>query len=355
VIAFDSLVISIPAQEMAADPYQGSVFDASRIKTLSVPPDLKVAVELFAGAHAGGTPLKCIARPEMFTHGRAREWLGGAIGGATNHLALSDGRTLKLIPGLKNHVFVYGLQSAERRLALKRLLRQAPELFPQFASQVNSVHQAPVGSLPKVPALALLRPEPATAPMMWFYPFYFNRHSLEDSVDHVLGWGAPEAVHLKEFKSVTYLPLTECAIEDSGFTRLVAESISRAYFQPGGCLLIRLPLPGAELAKRIHGALEGIAAAAVALPRARAQNIFLLAQDIGERALMAIAPQLSLVMHQSVEFWRYTRSLYESAATVRVCLERGEEQAAPLKNLYAQAFGRPADILTLERTTDGVT
>jgi hypothetical protein len=230
-------------------------------------------------------------------------------------------------------------------------LQQAPELLAQFASQVNSCQgNAADGSAPPPPPVVRLRREPGAAPLLWFYPFYFNRHSVADSVDHVLGWGEPESVKLRAFTSVTYLPLTECAIRDPGFQRVVAEAIGRTYFDATGCLLIRLPAPASQLPSRFELTIQCLAAARMAMPRVRARNIFFVAHDLAERTLAPVAARLSFILHESVEFWCYTRALYEGAAKIRVALARGEApgnaSADPrLREFYTQAFGRTPEFL----------
>ncbi len=340
-------MISVPASALRGNAYFGSVFDASRLKDLALTPDLRLAVDVVASNHNGSKALQCVARPEMFTHGRSLEWLRSALPGVTDHLALSDGHTLKLIPGLKNHVFLYGLQTEERRLAFRNLLRRVPELWPQYESQVNSHHSS------SVPAVAMLRATPATSSILWFYPLYLNRHSIEDSVNHVLGWGEPENRRLDKFSAVTYVPLTECACKDPGFQRVVADTVLRAYFDSSGCLLIRLPLPEAELAQRVYLALESINAGAEHLPRVRPTNIFLVANDIPERTLAAVAARLTLILHLSVEFWCYTGALYAAAAQVRTTLERGLENPLALtQGLHLEAFGRLPDVIRPPYRTD---
>lgn len=159
VFGSESLVISVPARDLAAIAIPGSIFDTALLANPLLPADLRLAVDTVKSLSGGAAaPLFCVARPEMFTHGRALSWLREKIGGATDHICLSDGESAKLIPELRNHLFTYGLHSHRRAQEFKRLLRRAPELLEQFDSQVNSFHRVGTDSLAVEPAPTLAMP-----------------------------------------------------------------------------------------------------------------------------------------------------------------------------------------------------
>ena len=344
------MVISLPARELARLTISASVFDMTVVSRAPLSADLRVAVELICSAYcgAGDAPIRCVARPEMFTHGASLAWLKQKLGPINEHIALSDGSAVKLLPEFRNHVFTYGLQSQRRNNEFKILMRRAPELLGQCTSQINSFHRVASHGLASEPTPSLLMfPAPKPVDTVWFYGFYLNPHSLDDSAERMLNWGDLEGPPLADFKEITYVPLTECAVKDASFQRMLAEMIVSIYFDRRKCLLIRLPLPGFELTERMRIALEGIRGAAAHLPQARSKNIFLLGDDISEASLQHIGPRLVFILHQTFEFWRYSRAVYTNAEEVIVHLDaewkRPSESARKFLN---QAFGQPPRFVT---------
>jgi hypothetical protein len=338
-----SWVLSVPARGLALADVPGSVFDAEALLAMPLAPDLRRAVGLALRAHGGaGVPVRCVVRPEIFTHGRSLAWLKEKLGPVTDHLNLSDGTAVKLIPGLRNHMFTYGLHAQGHAQEFKKLLRRAPELLGQIQSQVNSFHRVVTQGMaiePKATLLSAAAPEPA-APVS-FHGFYMNPHSSEDSAENMLSWGEREGPKLAGFDHVTYIPLTECAARDAGFQRMVAEAVAETFFHPKVCLLIRVPAGLAELPDRLRVGIDGIRTAGLHLPQARAKNIFLVDNDLPEAALTGLGSRLSLVLHQSFEYWCYTRGLYKSADKVVYFLDADwKRPSETAKRLLREAFGQ---------------
>lgn len=127
-------------------------------------PALRLALRLVvAHADAAQLRLRFVARPEIFTHCRARAWLDANIGDVADHLILTDGATLKTLPGLRNHMFFYPRGVPAREAALRHLVTLAPELFAGLASQVNGALFFRLGAEPVSPPLRLLRDADSTA------------------------------------------------------------------------------------------------------------------------------------------------------------------------------------------------
>ncbi len=305
-------------------------------------PDLRVALDLIAAKCAvKDATLRCVARPEMYTNGKPLEWLRGKLPGVTDHLNLSDGTSLKLIPHFRNHLFAYGLQSSHRLASFKMLMRRAPELLSQYETQVNSVHCVSEHKNVAPASAQAVMPDAAIPPtVVWMYAFYCNPHSVEDSVNQMLSWGELERNNLDSLGKVTYVPLTEVATKDLSFQSTLAKSIVTTYFDQGICLLIRLPSPGLDLPSRLKMGLEGIRSVGLHLPRARATNIFFLADDLSERTMTSAGSQLSLVIHESFEYWRYTQSLYRAAAQISFHHYRSARLMRETKNLLTECFGQ---------------
>jgi len=351
----EPLVISVPACELAHVALTGSVFDAKLMEGASISADLKIAVDLIAAAYRRGgatEPLRCVARPEVFTHGASLDWLQNALGPIKQHLCLSDGTSVKLIPQLRNHLFTYGIQSHQRYADFKKLMRRAPELLAQYDSQVNSFHRGEYSDPAVEPASSTLLPmAPLAAAASWSFGFYLNPHSLEDSAEHMLKWGEIEERPLAEFQKITYIPLTEAAANDAYFQRRVAEMIAPIYFDPTQCLLIRLPMLQSELTTRMTIALDGIRKSRLHLPQARSKNIFFLSGDLSEASIAPVRSRLKWVLHQTFEFWRYTGALYQEAQEIMVYLDADRTSSLEIaRNFYLQAFGRAPRFMMSNRS-----
>jgi hypothetical protein len=347
VIRYDSLVVSVPAPALGNGPLPGSVFPLSTLRKLQVAPELQLAVDVMAArCPRGGADLLCIARPEMFTHGQSLAWLKQQIGDVSDHLFFSDGHTLKLVPGLRNHVFTYGLQSRDNRDAFRRLMRWAPELLGQVEVQVNSFHRLTNDSGLSEPfPLALLAVEPTPVGMVWLYGLYLNPHSVEDSANQMLSWGELAGATLPPFERYSYVAVTDAALQQAGFIRMLAARIERAYFDPGAGILIRLPAGSDELKSRLTVTLQAVINTGVRLPRTRAKNIFFLSGDLSEATLKALGTRLSFVWHQSGDFWRFTRRLYAEAGDITLYLDK-EWQSVPdtAAGFATSAFGRSTEM-----------
>jgi len=357
-VTAEPLVISVPARELVLVPIPGSVFETSVFNGAFISAELRLALELVATAYreAGGAgPVRCVARPEIFTHGPALHWLKRALGAVSQHVCLSDGTSIKLIPGFRNHLFTYGLYSHQRFVDFKKLLRRAPELLAQCHSQVNSFHRIDHQGLASEPIISLMqRTAPLSAASGWYFGFYLNPDSLEDSAEHMLNWGELQEPSLTDFEKVTYIPLTEAAAHDVNFQRVVAEMIAPAYFDPTHCLFIRLPPLGSDLTDRMRLALDGIRRCRLHIPRVRSRNIFFSSGDLPEDFLASVGSRLSLLLHQSFEFWRYTKPLYQQAREVVVFLDRQwKDPSESAQKLYLAGFGRAPRFMLSVHAPDG--
>ena len=338
----EPIVISMPARELSDPAIPGSVFDVAELDVIGLSPDLRLAVDLIAGAYHGvDAPIRCVVRPEIFTHGASLAWLKNQLGKATDHICLSDGTSVKLIPHLRNHLFTYGLHAQRHQLEFKKLMRRAPELLGQYDSQVNSFHRIAADGLAVEPTPHLVMPSaPRRGEAAWFYDFYLNPHSAEDSAERMLDWGTLQAPPLAEYREITYIPLTECVMKDASFQRVVTEMIASTFFEPKNCLLLRLP-PGEDLRERMRLTIEGLRSAGLRLPQARSSNIFLVGDDLPEETLKTLGSRLSLMLHQTFDYWRYTRAVYGSAAKIVVILDADWKRPSDAaKKLLREAFGQ---------------
>ncbi|TPG59178.1 hypothetical protein EAH89_07500 [Roseomonas nepalensis] len=250
-----SLLASLPGSVIEGLRLPGSLFGREALRDAVLPAELRAAIALVAeAAEARSVPLQFVARPEIYTHGRARAWLDDRIGGARDHVVITDGRTLRTLPGLRNHLFFYPRGVPAREAALRRLVGIVPELFGGLASQINGGLAFRCGGAWHRPPPTHLR-LPTTPPLGRVERFPFNG-----------GAAAPPEARLAEGPAegpVRYVPLSGTALADAAFLRELAREMQGALFGGPGRLMLELP--------RLDGVPDTagrLAAAARALSRA---------------------------------------------------------------------------------------
>jgi len=339
------VVISVPPRELSGVSLPGSIFDISTLTKKAASQELRAAIAVLEqGWKKSPGRLQGLVRPEIFTHGASLEWLQKRLPNLTDHICMTDGLAMKLMPGVDNHLFPYALGSTRRHLEFKKLLRRAPELISQFKCQINSFRSLVNMGRPIYPParhVPLQHPH-ATDDTVWYHDFYLNRHSLEDSAERMLEWGVSEPPPLEKFKTVIYLPLTDCAAGDRPFQKAIAQLITQRYFDPTSCLLIRVPSPDeerTELTARMIVALDGIRAGGLRLPQVRSKNILFTSGDCTEKYLRTHTSDMHLVVHETMDHWRYTNAFYRSVAQVTYFLEDERRSGGdPLDAELARAF-----------------
>jgi hypothetical protein len=314
-----SLVISLPAAEIAPLDLPGSVMTPDQALALPVSRTLACALRLIeTHCQARGVRTRYLARPEIFTHGSSAAWLRERLGDVAHHLCITDASTVKHVEGCRTHIFLYRLAHNDSYASFARLCRRAPALLGPVASQVNTRFAwgtAPHRHLPVPVYLRALQPPPP--PPVLLYPFQFTPYLTEETAARILHAkalaldGLPPAAHTR------YLPLTETSLQDTEFAGAAARLIRAAFVHPATNLILRLPneRPGETLAARIAATLTALAATGIILPRNTPANIFFATGDLpGDPAL----PGLSIVLHESFEFWRHTDAFYQAAQSVMV-------------------------------------
>ena len=333
----------MPAHDLREADIPGSLFDAAQLQHLALPGDLRRAFELVS---AGCKKPLAMTRPEMFTHGTARRWLDDRLGAVRTHVCLSDGSVVKVIDGLENHVFFFRPEQLKQGAALRNLLAWAPEIFAQLRSQINSFHGAKVNDRLIVPPTSLLFPKRARAAAVpEFFEFFVNSHSGLESARHIIDEGAVAAPELNEFSEVHYIPFTESSTADPAFSKALAQKIAAAYFNPGHCLLIRLPalhdhVPG--LLQQITVALEALSRLGIVMPKVPARNIFLARDDVPESYFDTRHARLSFMFDGSFDFWRYTQAFYKRLRGVTYWLGSARESSKSVTRGFSKILGRPA-------------
>ncbi len=288
--------------------------------------ELRSALEiLHHEANRRHLPIMCVARPEVFTHGISEAWFRDRISPSTQHVCLSDGSTVKHLPGVPTHVFFYCLSFRNAAAALQRLSRRAPELMINLRSQINTsvvLGRGPHRARPK--SVYLPRTTPLRQPPSTLLPFFLNRDSAEDSANRIEHAGPVDVERLTGFTRMLYLPLTEAALDDRAFARAVLDLILQSFFDPATLLVLRLPADaqvGPSLTRGIATLLAVVRQTGVVLPRSSPANILFTTRDLEEDHAIFERFPLHIVLHESFDFWRHTVDFYARAHAVTVLAE----------------------------------
>jgi hypothetical protein len=278
------LVISLPAAEIGMLALPGSVLTREEALGLPVSRMLGCTLALIEGrCRADGVETVYLARPEIFVGaGPGAAWLRARLGGATEHLCITDGSTVKPVDGCRTHIFNYRMSFSDSYASFWRLCRRAPALMAQVASQVNTRFAWGSGDAQCHPAPVYWTADGAAAlPEAPAYRFQFRPYLAKETAARILASGAVDASAVGAVRA-HYVPLTETALEDDAFARALALMI-RAAFADGGVLLLRLPdaRPGGTVAGGIAAVLAALAATGVVLPRHVSERIYFLTGDIG--------------------------------------------------------------------------
>ncbi len=288
--------------------------------------ELRSALEiLHREARHRNLPIMCVARPEVFTHGTSEAWFRERISPSAQHVCVSDGSTIKLLPGVPTHVFFYRLSFRNAAVALRRLSRRAPELTINPCSQINTsvvLGRGPHRARPKsvyLPRTTPLRQLPST-----LLPFFLNRDSAEDSANRIELAEPVEVEGLTGFARMLYLPLTETSLDDRAFAYAVLNLILRSFFDPTTLLVLRLAADaqaGPSLIRGITTLLAVVRQSGIILPRSGAANILLTTRDLEEDHVLFERFPLHIVLHELFDFWRHTVDFYARAHSVSVLAE----------------------------------
>ena len=361
------LAVSLPAVEMAKLTLSGSLFSAAELAAAPVSPDLLRAVQLVEAANAKrGGRLVFIARPEVFTDQVTLAWLNERLDGIGNHLCITGGSTVRVLPGLRNHMFCYrpGIQANSE--ALRRLCWRAPELIAGLGVQINSAMRVQLGGTSVGPGSQLLMPQTdappaAGADLPELFGFCITPGPAERAASWMLARGPADTAARTGFARAAYLPLTETALSEPVFCDAVADSVAAAFFDPAACLLLRLPelaAPGptvssAPLADRLAFAVARLSHGRVALPRVPAGNIFFLTGDPGPALLDGLGVPPALVLPESFDFWRHPTAFYGRFASIAVLGLAARRRAyGPLSALLTKALGRKPELRWLKSDHD---
>jgi hypothetical protein len=330
------LLVSVPAVHLAHLDLPGSVFSWRYLRDAVLPADLRLALMLvIQAAEAQRTEIRFVARPEIFTHGPAREWLDAATGGAADHLALTDGNTLRLLPGLRNHMFFFPRGITSREAALRRLVRLVPDAFAGLASQVNGALSFRMGARWVRPALMPLgfavtpRFEPPQyTPFVWLP----GNHGYAGVLS-----AREAAADLPLAQPPHYVPLTLVALSDHPFVVELAKMARAAVLDPAkGPLLIGLPVldrDDGEVKDQVEAVLEAFSRTGIALPRRSSWSVRFVAGMPPPAALAGAR----MTLHAGVPFWHFGRDALDGLAALELA---GSGSLSGPRSLLSTWLGR---------------
>lgn len=334
-------MISVPPDELRGAELPGSLFEADQLHRMPISEGLKRAAELMTSVCK--QPL-CLVRPEIFAHGHARQWLKQRLNGTRHHICLSDGTSVKVIEGLDNHVFFYGLGQRKGSKGLHNLSTWAPEIFSHIKSQINTFHAVQLdGRLLQPPTTLSLPPARVQAALPEMYPYVFNPQCGEQSARVMIEVGTTLKLTPADFDELIYIPFSESGSHDAAFSKMVAQIIATAYFNPTQCVLLRLPAANEnmpDLARQILRTLEAVGASGVVAPRVMAKNVFLLRSDLPE-SFFDTHGRWSFVVDDTFDFWRYTRRLYRGLHSVRYWYSGDLRQLSDVVHGLSSVIGSP--------------
>lgn len=346
------VLISVPAADLAGVHMDGSVVETGALFDLDLPRDLKFAIRAIHDLCEGeGLPSYLIARPEIFINEPALRWMSDRVGRIRDHVCISDGRAVRVIPRFNNHVLFFRLGAARNFEWVRNLQKRCPELIQGLGCQINSVlpFRASEALIP-VALQPLACPDYAPS----FYPFCLSRYGPEHSARLTLGAGLSAAEPLRGCAVVSYVPLTELALSSEGFRRLLAARIAEAHFDPTAAVVMVLP-PGPDgeqaHAARIAdvvGALHGVPAA---IPPTRCDRVILATEDCPDGLLFAPGRRVELLLHHSVDAWMRSPEHYARFDDILFAAAWPLRSRELLKDYAANLIGRAPSFYWLEHLT----
>jgi hypothetical protein len=341
-----ALAISIPLPEWKSIRPISSVLSLQDIAGQAFSLPLLRALDLVVSAcgHAGFEPV-FVARPEIFTHGENLAWLMAKLGSVRDHLSFSDGATIKLIPGLRNHVFFYGLSRKSDAEAVARLNRRFPEIFVAVHSQVNSALL--LGSAEEVPEPVAIEGVTRATPEPAFYTIALHTFSPAESLRRT--WmGGPIDQLPRGFDELIYVPLTETCLKDADFMRSVARLYDSTYFASARALVLRVPERVGDLSAledRFEASLAALVEGGSRAPLAPARNAWMASDDVSPAALAAAASAADFLAHHTFDFWRIAPPDYRPFRSRKIVARRGHNLSEEFDDLVEALCGPGAQVI----------
>jgi hypothetical protein len=311
----NGLLVSLPARELARFRPSGSLFEEGELRKVVLSEELTCALAAIKQLCAArNLPLRFLARPEIFTHGDSLAWLSARVEGINDHLCVSDGHTVRPIPSMRNHVFLYRTSSYANCRAFQRLNQCAPELLGSMTSQVNTALVFGRGAMSASPSSVLLQVgqrQRGGAPSARYHA-YISHPDIEVSVARTLASNVSPVTALRSARQVTYVPMTTSACHDQEFSKVVAERVSACLADESRGCVIRLPSPADSgdypiALKLLLQTLQSLKARGSLKHR---PAVILTGADWIAQRPAVLTCAVDLALHGSYEFWKHPRERY---------------------------------------------
>lgn len=323
VLAGPGLLVSVPAREIGGFFPSGSLIAREELRDLALTPALSTALDLAEQlCRRRRARLLIATRPEMFTHGASLEWLRARLRGIGDHLCLSDGSALRPMPGLRNHLFLYGQEIASHAEAFLSLSRRVPRLFACLDSQVNSCVSLRVGRELIRPKPLLLQAAAARRPRTHALAYVYTPGAdLASSVLQTLAAPLPLAAGAARWHELAYLLATEAGCRDKTAAKVMFDVLRHARDKPARGVVVQLPELGSAAAgaeQRLAVVLEGLRAVGLSQAAVRAESLLFTLDEPAPAALLRRAARVDLLMHSAFPFWRHPPAHYRTFRSVQV-------------------------------------
>jgi hypothetical protein len=330
------LLVSLPALELPNIELTASLFGRPTLLGARLTDLLQDAIGSLEAVKA---PLLFVARPEMFADGATLEWLSARCGGIFDHLNISDGLTVKLLPGFRNHVFFYGLGRREDHDALAQLEDRLPEILAQVHSQVNTALSFRwKDKFIRPQTLVMKRLSGGDAPDFKLRRLFLNRYSPEDSADRTLSFALLEPP-TSRFRELHYIRLTERGLRNADCARDIADLAGRLFVDPTKCVIFVTPRATASPRDRLRALTAGLVDGGVHLPGATVANILTATEDLPAEALAAMSEVRHLIVDDADDFWRSPANFYETFESVTVYTRRQRHDPIAFQRMLNYAYG----------------
>jgi hypothetical protein len=330
------LLVSLPASELPNIELTASLFGRPVLYGAQLSDLLQEAIGSLEAAKA---PLLFVARPEMFADGATLEWLTARCGGVVDHLNISDGLTVKLLPGFRNHVFFYGLGRREDHEALGRLEGRLPEIFSQVHCQVNTALSFRwKDKFIQPQTLVMNGRSGGDAPDCKLRRLFLNRYSPDDSADRTLSFALVEPP-ASRFRELHYIRLTERGLRNADCARDIADLAARIFVDPTKCAIFVTPRGTASPRDRLRALAAGLVDGGVHLPGATVPNILTAPEDLPAEALRAMSDVRHLIVDDADDFWRRPACFYETFESVTVYTRCQRHDPVAFQRMLNHAYG----------------
>jgi len=343
------LVVSVPGRELQKIRLASSIFPAEQLADDGISPALRDAVRLVLHhSSEWEQPTLLVARPEIFPGGETLSWLQNRIPGATTHVSISDGSAVKLIPGLKNHVFFYSFGNGLDENVLKTLVRRTSRQLRGLRSQWNSAYALRFeGKNVSLPTTALAGCHNPRLPDRALFKLFLDKGNIADSMETISTIPAVDPARLNSYSRITYVTLTHSLLAAERFRSVLGKVVLEHFFDESSALVFALPktdFKGEGVTPSLEAFLTAARDTTFPIPKLVANNIFLSFGELSEAALDAWDVPVMLWSSDDTALWRHPPSYYEKFESIRVYFRRGLMREKQFHEMAAILLGREFEL-----------